>query len=114
MALEIFTICGMSVLVGLSWINGRVQEIAVNGDVSRLPTWMLSIWRLISETSQDFPQAKKARRPWRWFLLALYLLVIVVFVPRAAERLSLYWMLVLANGLCLAIWIYYVEKQLKK
>jgi hypothetical protein len=114
MVLEIFTICGMSVLVGLSWINSRIQEMAINSDVSYLPAWMLSIWRLISDTSQSSPQGKKVRRPWRWFLLALYLLVIVVFVPHTPEQVPFYLLLVLANGFCLAIWIYYVEKQLRK
>ncbi len=119
MILEILTICGLIIIVGLGWLSARVQEAAAAGDVSRVPPWMKGVWRFISEETEEFPRLKNLTRNWRWFLLGFYLfiLVMIIFNPdpqRASFTTVFNIVLALLNAVVLAGWIYYIERLLKR
>jgi hypothetical protein len=115
MILEIFTICSLSVIVGLSWLSARVQEASAAGAVSGIPHWMINVQRFLSEETEEFSRLKKINRKWRWFLLGFYLFVMAMIVlnpdpQKALETIAL----AILNVFLLAGWIYYLERVLKK
>jgi hypothetical protein len=115
MILIIFTICGLSIIVGLSWLSARVQEVVAAGHVPSIPNWMMDVSRFVSEETEEFPRLKKMNRKWRWFLLGFYVFVMALIVlypdpQKVYETITL----AIINVFLLAAWIYYLERSLKK
>jgi hypothetical protein len=111
--LEIGSIFGLTLLVGITWISNRLPDIARSRDISRIPRWILDEWGYVLEPS-NLSRWPKLFKGWRWVLGGLYFLLVAIFVFDSTGRWPFRLLLAAVNFAILGRWIYYIENKMAK
>jgi hypothetical protein len=113
--LEIFTLLSLSIVVGLTWLNNRISEVAAKKhDGACIPRWMIDLCSVFAESTPESLLRRKPWRGWRWLLLGLYVSVLLMILDNSQERLPIRLALESASLVILGIWLYVIENQLRK